>query len=32
MDRILAIAKKHGLTVIEDAAHAHGDERSRSAV
>lgn len=24
MDRILSIAEKHGLTVIEDAAHAHG--------
>src|SRR5689334_21192176 len=24
MDRIMAIAKKHNLTVIEDAAHAHG--------
>lgn len=24
MDRIMAIAKKHGLRVIEDAAHAHG--------
>lgn len=26
MDRINAVAKKHGLTVIEDAAHAHGAE------
>ncbi|MBL8176694.1 MAG: DegT/DnrJ/EryC1/StrS family aminotransferase [Bryobacterales bacterium] len=26
MDRILAIASAHGLTVIEDAAHAHGSE------
>lgn len=26
MDRINAIAKKHNLTVIEDAAHAHGAE------
>ncbi len=26
MDRILAIAKKHNLPVIEDAAHAHGCE------
>ncbi len=26
MDAILAIAKKHGLRVIEDAAHAHGAE------
>lgn len=24
MDRILAIAKKHGIAVIEDASHAHG--------
>lgn len=24
MDRIMSIASKHGLTVIEDAAHAHG--------
>lgn len=26
MDAIMAIAKKHNLTVIEDAAHAHGGE------
>ncbi len=26
MDAIMAIAKKHGLRVIEDAAHAHGGE------
>jgi dTDP-4-amino-4,6-dideoxygalactose transaminase len=26
MDRILAIAKKHNLAVVEDAAHAHGSE------
>lgn len=26
MEAILAIAEKHGLTVIEDAAHAHGSE------
>ena len=26
MDRILSIAEKHGLAVIEDAAHAHGSE------
>lgn len=26
MDRILPIAKKHNLTVIEDCAHAHGSE------
>ncbi len=26
MDRMLAIAEKHDLTVIEDAAHAHGSE------
>lgn len=26
MDRIMAIAKKHGLYVIEDSAHAHGSE------
>lgn len=26
MDRIDAIAKKHGITIIEDAAHAHGSE------
>jgi dTDP-4-amino-4,6-dideoxygalactose transaminase len=26
MDAIMAIAKKHNLTVIEDAAHAHGSE------
>ena len=26
MDRILAIARKHGLKVIEDCAHAHGGE------
>lgn len=26
MDRILAIAKKHNLYVVEDAAHAHGSE------
>jgi dTDP-4-amino-4,6-dideoxygalactose transaminase len=26
MDRLLAIAKKHNLKVIEDAAHAHGSE------
>ena len=26
MDGILAIAKKHGLAVVEDAAHAHGSE------
>jgi dTDP-4-amino-4,6-dideoxygalactose transaminase len=26
MDRINAVAKRHGLTVIEDAAHAHGAE------
>ena len=26
MDRLLAIAKKHNLKIIEDAAHAHGSE------
>jgi dTDP-4-amino-4,6-dideoxygalactose transaminase len=26
MDRIGAIAKKHGVTVVEDSAHAHGSE------
>lgn len=26
MDRLLPIARQHGLTVIEDAAHAHGSE------
>ncbi len=26
MDRIDAIAKKHGITIVEDAAHAHGSE------
>jgi dTDP-4-amino-4,6-dideoxygalactose transaminase len=26
MDRLLEIARNHGLTVIEDAAHAHGSE------
>jgi dTDP-4-amino-4,6-dideoxygalactose transaminase len=24
MDRIMAIARKHGLKVIEDVSHAHG--------
>lgn len=28
MDRILAIAKKHNLKVIEDASHAHGSTRN----
>jgi dTDP-4-amino-4,6-dideoxygalactose transaminase len=32
MDAITAIAKKHGLTVIEDAAHAHGaSDQNRAA-
>lgn len=26
MDRIQAIAQKHGITIVEDAAHAHGSE------
>jgi dTDP-4-amino-4,6-dideoxygalactose transaminase len=29
MDAIMAIARKHNLTVVEDAAHAHGSEYNR---
>ncbi|KKL00531.1 hypothetical protein LCGC14_2628720, partial [marine sediment metagenome] len=31
MDAIMAIADRHGLTVIEDAAHAHGARHTRGA-